>query len=68
MPENLLIAIRRRRLRQYELAALARISETTLSLILRGRVKPSPQVKKRLAAALEMDVKEIFDENEKARR
>ncbi|NUO82577.1 helix-turn-helix transcriptional regulator [candidate division KSB1 bacterium] len=61
MYDNLLLEIRRRKLRQYEVAGLAKISETTLSLILRGRVRPSPKVKQRIAQALGISVEKLFN-------
>ncbi len=60
MKEKLLLEIRRRKLHQYEVAGLAGISETTLSLILRGRVDPSPKVRRRIAQALGLSVEELF--------
>ena len=53
-------AIRERGLRQYQLANLAQISETTLSKILNGRTKPAEYVKIRIARALQMSVDELF--------
>ena len=53
-------AIRERGLRQYQLANLAQISETTLSKILNGRTRPEEYVKIRIARALQMSVDELF--------
>lgn len=61
---NLWIAIRERNLRQYELAHMARISETTLSKILNGRTQPADYVKIRIAKALQKPIDELFPQEQ----
>ena len=53
-------AIRERGLRQYQLANLAQISETTLSKILNGRTRPAEYVRIRIARVLQMPQEELF--------
>ncbi len=64
MQEKLLVALKKRQLHQYQLAGMARISETALSRILWGRVQPSEEVKRRIAKALKMEIEELFDDTD----
>lgn len=66
--ESLFLELKRQRLRQWELAKLADVSENTISKVLNGRVKPSRVIKHRIANALKLPVQEIFGENEKPRK
>jgi len=47
---------------QYQLAARTGMSETRLSRIVRGRVEPTAEEKKRLAEAVGVSVTELFEE------
>ena len=48
---------------QRELAQKARIHESTLSMIVNGRVVPRPDEKARIAGVLRKDVRELFPES-----
>jgi transcriptional regulator with XRE-family HTH domain len=62
MSESLKLAILRSGMHQYVLAAVAHISETRLSRIVRGRTTATADEQGRLAAALGVPVGEIFPE------
>jgi transcriptional regulator with XRE-family HTH domain len=52
---------RKKRMRQKELAAMSGISNTYLSDIENNRTVPSLKTLVRLCAALDVDIKEMFD-------
>ncbi len=54
-------ALRRAKLNQYEAAQLCKISETRFSRICVGRVDPTDDEKKRIAAAVCLPVEALFE-------
>jgi len=61
--ENLLLELKRQRLRQWQLANLAGVSENTISKIINGRAEASRTVRHRIAKALNSSVQELFYEH-----
>lgn len=64
MRERLFFEIKRRGLYQYEFAQRARLSESALSKIIRGRVEPSDRVKYSIARVLEVPIDELFPQKQ----
>lgn len=61
---KLWLAIRERGLRQYQLANISQVSETTISRILNGRTYPAEYVKIRIARALQKPINELFPQEQ----
>ena len=64
MYPNLKLQMWRSGIRQNRLAQLLEMDETNLSRIVNGFRKPGPEVRARIAAALESDPEWLFEENE----
>lgn len=60
---RLLLALRRCRVKGYELAELVGVGPAHISLLLNGRRRGSPGLRRRIAKALEEKVPELFEED-----
>ena len=61
MSTKLKLEIVRSGKRQYEIAHRAGLNETELSRIIRGRRLPTPEERQRLATALDLAERDLFD-------
>lgn len=64
MYPNLKLQMWRTGLRQNRLAQILELDETTLSRIVNGFRKPAPEIKAKIAAALQSDQDWLFEEAE----
>lgn len=65
MYPNLKLQMWRAGLRQNRLAQILELDETTLSRIVNGFRKPGPEIKAKIAAALQSDQDWLFEEADK---